>query len=131
DVDLDAEAVDASAFDPTGARLAVFRGRNRLMLWDTAERREGGSCVASLEAGQSAVAVAVSSDGSRAAAAIYDGSPGRGGTGIRVWSLPDCAPVFRVEVEGRPQRIALSPDGAHLASGGASAVRIWDVASRT
>lgn len=131
DFEREPASIDASAFDPTGAYLALFRRRNELMVWDVARQQAAGSCAARLEAMKSTVGLAVSADGTLAATAVYDASAGRGDTEVIVWSIPDCRPALQIQMPGRRERVVLSGDGAYLAVDAGSAVRVWDVTSRS
>ena len=130
DVALEHESINASAFDVRGAYLAVFRGRKRLMVWDTARWQETQSCTQSLAAMESAVAVAVGGDGTHAATAVYNATQGAATTEITVWSIPDCSRKLRVQIPGRRERVALGGNGEYLVVvDDGWTVRLWEVAS--
>jgi WD40 repeat protein len=128
EADLRPESIDASAFDVTGAYLTVFRGRDQLMVWDTAHWQSIGSCPRSLAAMESVVAVAAGRGGTRAATAVYRAED-PGTTELTLWAVPDCNTRLRVELPGRQDRIALAGGGLLVAHTGSAGIRIWDGAS--
>ena len=131
DIDLGPNRIDAAAFDATGTYLGVFLGRERLDVWDMARRQAIASCELPLQAMQSALALALSTDGRVAAVAIYDATAGRGDTEVSVLSLSDCSVRLGIRVDSRSERIALVGHGEYLAVHSDGRLRVWDVAAHS
>jgi WD40 repeat protein/serine/threonine protein kinase len=112
--------------DAAGRRLAGIRGEGR------ADRERKTALCWDLDTGRELLAlhghtvplwhVTISADGRRIATAGF-GSPPDGLVGeVRVWDSSDGQVLFEMRQAGmRPQRLALSPDGALLAFAAASA----------
>ena len=131
DTDLGNDRIDASSFDAAGAYLVMFRGRERLTVWDTAQYQKIGTCPRSLAAMESSVAVAVGGAGTLVASAVYNAAKGKAATEITVWSMADCSRKLRVQVPGRRARLALDSQGEHLLVDDGTTIRAWEVASRS
>jgi WD40 repeat protein len=125
--------VRSLAFSPDGRRLASA-GHTTVKIWDP----EGGREVRALPPRPEAVlSLAFSPDGRRLATATGKwrpypsataGAPIRALGEIAIWDLDAGQRVLDLEGhDGSVYRVSFSPDGAHLASGGADGmVRIWD-----
>ncbi|RKH87727.1 WD40 repeat domain-containing protein [Corallococcus sp. AB045] len=122
---IGAGALAASALSPDGSVLAVATLSGQLVLYRTAD----GSRLQTLwELPGQQVNVVFSEDGRRLVAANQ--------TQTRIWSYPDLTPVrtFDLPHSHRTTALALSPDGALLATGGfdtagneTASIRIWSV----
>jgi WD40 repeat protein len=111
-------AVWSMAFDAGGQRLVTGGDDRTVRIWDLGTGR--GRVVGRY--GDAVLAVSVSPDGRRAAAA------GVGGT-IRLWGLAGEGPGAELEGhQGVVSTLGFSPDGRLLASGGSDrTVRVWDL----
>ncbi|WAM24289.1 WD40 repeat domain-containing protein [Myxococcus sp. NMCA1] len=122
---IGAGALVASAMSPDGTVLAAATLSGQLVLY----RRDGSRLSTLWDLPGQQVGVAFSKDGRILAAASR--------TQTRVWSFPDLAPVrtFAHPHAGRTTSVALSADGAFIATGGfdsptseTAIVKIWSVA---
>jgi WD40 repeat protein len=123
---IGAGALAVSALSPDGSVLAAATLSGQLVLY---RRADGSRLHTFWDLPGQQVGVAFSSDGKRLAAASR--------TETRVWSFPDLTPVrtFTRPHSDRTMALALSPDGAYIATGGfdgnaseTAIVRIWSVA---
>ena len=111
-----------------GTRLVVGRKENgRLRLWDVIGDKElvsvagtGDDWFAALSNGT----WELSADGKTLA--VYQHF---GGKAVFLWSVPDgkALGTFPLQEWGSPYQVALSRDGAKLATGSGSMLRVWDV----
>ncbi|WP_158620385.1 WD40 repeat domain-containing protein [Corallococcus sp. CA031C] len=123
---IGAGALAASSLSPDGTVLAAATLSGQLVLF---RRADGSRLHTFWELPGQQVGVAFSPDGHRLVASSR--------TETRVWSFPDLTPVrtFARPHSDRTTAVAISPDGAFVATGGFDAatedtalVRIWSVA---
>lgn len=136
-------------FSPDGRRLATLTREGTLQIWGLESRRSEE--IASFDDPVVAFHLRFSPDGQTLAVALGDGRfHGRFPSGARVPPSPRAQPgeipepgvirLFDVETgavrrelpghDGNAQRLAFSPDGRTLASGGSDElIRLWEVAS--
>ncbi|WP_214321785.1 serine/threonine-protein kinase [Nonomuraea sediminis] len=116
-------SADAAAFGP-GARMAAVASGNRLLLWDTAERRQLGTL-----RGQAASSVlAFSPDGRWLAAGAADSRE------VTLWDVARRSPSGRVRLAhgDSVDGLVFSPDGRTLAAAPDDGpAELWDVATLT
>lgn len=112
--------VEAVAFSPVGAVLAIGGHDESVRLWDSASRRQIGEL-----AGHEGTErhLAFSPDGTMLATGD--------GRHVRLWDPISCRlvrePLFAPG--SRLQSLAFSPDGTKLATGDAGGIRLWDLTS--
>lgn len=110
-------------YGPDGTWLASGGWDDVIRLWDAAS----GEPITALRGPQGYVAaLAISPDGKRLASLSRDEH-------LRIWdvatgklqaNIPDFSPI-----QGEPQTLAISPDGAVVACGSHNRVRMWDLAT--
>lgn len=109
-------AMQASVFDPTGARAAVITPKGKVVLREVLTTEP----VAELALVGKACAAAWSPNGARLAVLNNSG-------GIRVAELPDLQTVLDFNTgEKSPGRIAWSPDGASIAVATGKSLKVFD-----
>jgi WD40 repeat protein len=129
------DAVYTVAFSSDGKYVVSGAGDRTIKIWDPATGRRFMTISDPLDA---VYAVAVHPSGGQLAAAGADrmirvwGSD-QGQTGVKPWSDPGATPVLRAVTFAHGEavlRLAYSPDGSTLVSGGADrAIKVWDAAT--
>ena len=110
--------VDAQAFDPRGAFLAVGGSSGKAWLWDLATGRVHGRPM--LNRG-GIKAVAFSLDGTLLAAA---------GSSVRLFSVATEAEIGKLSAPYGVNDVTFSPDGRTLATGAPNGAILWNIATK-